>query len=55
MNNNAAREPLVSVIIPVHNGQNYLEEAIKSCMEQSYKNIEIVVIDRKSTRLNSSH
>lgn len=45
MSNNIAREPLVSVIIPVYNGQNYLGEAIRSCMEQSYKNLEIVVID----------
>jgi glycosyltransferase involved in cell wall biosynthesis len=45
MINQEAREPLVSVIIPVYNGQNYLEEAIRSCIKQSYKNIEIVVVD----------
>jgi glycosyltransferase involved in cell wall biosynthesis len=35
----------VSVIIPVFNGQNYLEKALTSCLNQSYKNIEIVVVD----------
>ena len=42
-------EPLVSIIIPVYNGANYLEEALKSAIEQSYKNIEIIVIDDGST------
>jgi len=37
--------PLVSIIIPVYNGANYLEEAIKSALNQTYKNIEVLVIN----------
>ena len=37
--------PLVSIIIPVFNGSNYLEDAIQSCLNQYYKNIEILVIN----------
>ena len=38
-------EPKVSVVIPVYNGSNYLENAIKSVLEQTYQNIEIIVVD----------
>lgn len=37
--------PLVSIIIPVYNGSNYLEEAINSALNQTYENIEIIVIN----------
>jgi glycosyltransferase involved in cell wall biosynthesis len=37
--------PLVSIIIPVFNGSNYLEDAINSALSQTYKNIEILVIN----------
>lgn len=42
-------KPLVSIVIPVHNGQKYIREALDSCLEQDYPNIEIVVVDDKST------
>lgn len=38
-------EPLVSVIIPSYNHAQYVVEAITSVLAQSYKNIEIIVID----------
>lgn len=41
--------PLVSVIVPVYNGQDYIENAIKSVLNQSYKNIEIIVVNDGST------
>lgn len=41
--------PLVSVVIPVYNGSNYLQEAINSALAQTYNNIEILVIDDGST------
>jgi glycosyltransferase involved in cell wall biosynthesis len=41
--------PLVSVVMPVHNGEKYIEEALSSCFDQTYKNIEVVVVDDKST------
>lgn len=41
--------PLVSIIIPTHNGQQYLASAIESILMQSYTNYEILVIDNGST------
>ena len=38
-------EPLVSVIIPAFNCQDYICEAIDTVLKQSYKNIEIIVVD----------
>lgn len=37
--------PKVSIIIPVYNGSNYLNEAIDSALAQTYKNLEIIVIN----------
>jgi len=37
--------PKVSIIIPVYNGSNYLGNAIDSALAQTYKNIEILVIN----------
>ena len=38
-------EPLVSVIIPLYNSEKYIAETLKSVLNQSYKNIEVLVID----------
>lgn len=43
------RTPLVTVIIPTYNRKEYLETAIRSVVDQSYENIEIIVIDDGST------
>lgn len=40
--------PLVSVIINCYNGQKYLEESIKSVINQTYKNWEIIFWDNNS-------
>lgn len=37
--------PKVSIVIPVYNGSDYLEDAIISALNQTYKNIEIIVVD----------
>ncbi len=37
--------PLVSVIIPCYNHEKYVEQTIESIVNQSYKNIELIVID----------
>jgi len=42
-------KPLISIVMVVYNGALYIEEALKSVFEQSYKNIEFIVIDGGST------
>lgn len=41
--------PLVSIIIPVYNGSNFMREAIDSALAQTYPNIEILVVNDGST------
>ena len=40
---------LISLIIPVYNISRYLERCMNSIIQQSYKNIEIILIDDDST------
>ena len=37
--------PLISVIIPTFNHGDYIEKAIDSVLQQSYKELEIIVVD----------
>lgn len=45
--------PLISVIIPIYNVELYLEEAVKSVCIQTYKNIEIILVDDGSVDKSS--
>jgi glycosyltransferase involved in cell wall biosynthesis len=38
-------KPLVSIIIPLYNGSNYISEAINCALNQTYSNIEIIVVN----------
>ncbi len=42
-------QPLISVIVPVYNGQDYLEKCIESIEEQTYENLEIIIVNDGST------
>lgn len=44
-----AMEPLISVVIPMYNVEDYLEESINSILGQTYGNIEIILVDDAST------
>lgn len=42
-------KPLISVIVPVYNGQDYLKKCIDSIEKQTYKKLEIIIINDGST------
>jgi glycosyltransferase involved in cell wall biosynthesis len=42
------KNPLVSVITPVFNGEKYLSECIESVLHQTYVNIEYIIVDNQS-------
>lgn len=46
--------PKLSVIVPVYNSEKYIERCLNSIINQSYKNIEIIVVDDCSTDKTSS-
>ncbi len=41
--------PLISILIASYNASDYIEETLNSCINQTYKNIEIIVADDFST------
>ena len=42
------KKPLVSILISSYNKGNYLEECLNSCLNQSYSNCEIILLDNYS-------
>lgn len=43
------KAPLISVIVPVYNVKQFLERAVKSIINQTYQNLEIILVDDGST------
>ncbi|KQC02425.1 glycosyltransferase family 2 protein [Pedobacter sp. Hv1] len=43
------QQPLVSIIIPVYNKAEYIEQTIQSALNQTWTNIEIIIVDDEST------
>lgn len=39
------RKPVISIVLPVYNGERYLEQSIKSCVDQTFKDWELLIID----------
>lgn len=47
-------KPLISIVVPVFNRELYLKQSIESIINQTYKNLEIIVVDDGSTDTTSS-
>jgi len=43
------RKKLVSIVIPAYNAEEYIEDSIKSCFSQTYRPIEIIIVNDGST------
>lgn len=46
---NAHQEPLVSVVTPVYNGEEFIAECIESILKQKYQNFEYIIVNNCST------
>lgn len=43
------KNDLISIVVPIYNVQDYLERCIQSLISQTYKNIEIILVDDGAT------
>lgn len=46
---NKLTKELISIILPVYNGEKYLSQSIESCLNQTFKNFELIIVNDCST------
>ena len=44
------RENMISVIVPYHNNERTVDESIESALNQSYRDLEVILVDNGSSR-----
>lgn len=49
-----SKRPLVSILIPVYQGQNYIKSTIESIIQQTFQDFELIIVDNNSTDLTES-
>jgi glycosyltransferase involved in cell wall biosynthesis len=49
VNEMRSSKPLVTIGLPVYNGENYISQAIDSILAQTYENFELIISDNAST------
>jgi glycosyltransferase involved in cell wall biosynthesis len=42
-------EDLISIVLPTYNGEKFIRQSIDTCLQQTYRNIELIIIDDCST------
>lgn len=47
--------PLISVVVPVYNGERYLHECIDSILNQTFTDLELILLDDGSSEIGRAH